>query len=202
VNPPCAVIVPVSSTTVPASRPAVSFTGGCVVSSPAIQTTNLCLSSSASSALTHSRSSIAFAGGRLIVPSGSSNNGNIVSGSYVFSRDGAASVGSTISGCRQPDDPQTVPCLDVTSSPGSPSDDPRLEHKRARNRVAAQRCRIRKMERISELSERVRELRGENDRLALVSHELHGQVDVLKRQILEHVGGGCQVMLAHGAPPS
>jgi bZIP transcription factor len=92
------------------------------------------------------------------------------------------------------DEPQTVPCLDAGLSPSSP-DEIVLERKRARNRVAAQKCRMRKIERIEELSDRVRDLRGENERLAHISAELRQQIADLKREILSHVNSGCRVMV-------
>lgn len=92
------------------------------------------------------------------------------------------------------DEPQTVPCLDAGLSPSSP-DEIILERKRARNRVAAQKCRMRKIERIEELSDRVRDLRGENERLAHISSELRQQIADLKREILSHVNSGCRVMV-------
>lgn len=96
----------------------------------------------------------------------------------------------------QPEMPQTVPC--VYSSPPDSPDDGRLEQKRARNRVAAQKCRIRKIERIVELSERVRELKAQNACLAQTSNELQSQLNGIKRQLLLHVTSGCQVMAGGG----
>lgn len=92
--------------------------------------------------------------------------------------------------------PQTVPC--VYSSPPNSPDDSRIEQKRARNRIAAQKCRIRKIERIVELSERVRELKAQNAGLAQTSNKLQSQLEDIKRQLLLHVTSGCQVMSSSG----
>ena len=73
----------------------------------------------------------------------------------------------------------------------------KLERKRARNRVAATRCRNRKLERISRLEERVQELKGQNSQLAQTASTLRDQVCRLKQNIIEHTNMGCQVMLTH-----
>lgn len=101
------------------------------------------------------------------------------------------------------DDTQTVPCLETIGSIALTGEhyDVR-ERKRARNRVAAQRCRMRKIERIEELSERVRELKDENERLARTSLELQQQVAGLKGEIMSHVNRGCRVMSAVLVPPT
>jgi len=100
--------------------------------------------------------------------------------------------------------PQTVPSMRAPSSlpPITPinMDDQemaKLERKRARNRVAATRCRNRKLERISRLQERVKELQDQNVNLARTASTLRDQVCRLKQNIIEHKQRGCQVMLTH-----
>ena len=100
--------------------------------------------------------------------------------------------------------PQTVPSMKAPSSlpPITPinMDDQemaKLERKRARNRVAATRCRNRKLERISRLQERVKELQDQNVNLARTASTLRDQVCRLKQNIIEHKQRGCQVMLTH-----
>lgn len=73
----------------------------------------------------------------------------------------------------------------------------KLERKRARNRLAATRCRNRKLERISRLEDRVKELKGQNSDLADTAATLREQVFQLKQSILEHTQNGCQVMISH-----
>lgn len=73
----------------------------------------------------------------------------------------------------------------------------KLERKRARNRLAATRCRNRKLERISRLEDRVKELKGQNSDLAQTASSLREQVYQLKQSILEHTQNGCQVMISH-----
>lgn len=73
----------------------------------------------------------------------------------------------------------------------------KLERKRARNRLAATRCRNRKLEKISRLEERVSELREENDRLVEESKGLRDQVYRLKQSLLEHTQQGCHVVINH-----
>ena len=69
----------------------------------------------------------------------------------------------------------------------------KLERKRARNREAAARCRKRKLERISNLDERVNELKEENADLASVVKRLRASVCQLKQEVMEHVANGCQI---------
>ena len=99
------------------------------------------------------------------------------------------------------EEPQTVPCL--TDSPClSPinmesQERIKLNRKRARNRVAARKCRMRKLERISRLEDRVKELKDQNTDLTQTATSLREQVCKLKQQIMEHVNSGCQVMLSN-----
>lgn len=71
----------------------------------------------------------------------------------------------------------------------------KLERKRQRNRVAASKCRKRKLERIARLEDRVKVLKGENTELASLASKLKQQVCSLKEQVLEHVQNGCQIIL-------
>jgi len=73
----------------------------------------------------------------------------------------------------------------------------KLERKRARNRLAATRCRNRKLERISKLEDRVAELKQQNGQLVQTASALREEVARLKRGIVEHTRRGCQVMLSH-----
>lgn len=71
----------------------------------------------------------------------------------------------------------------------------RLERKRAKNRVAAARCQMRKMERITRLQEKVQALRDNNARLAQTAAELTKHVSTLRNQILMHTERGCRMMI-------
>lgn len=95
------------------------------------------------------------------------------------------------------DEPQTVPSAS-SSPPLSPIDMDsqeriKLERKRQRNRVAASKCRRRKLERISKLEEKVKVLKGENVELAQMIVKLKDHVHRLKQQVLEHANGGCLI---------
>jgi transcription factor AP-1 len=101
---------------------------------------------------------------------------------------------------KKEEEPQTVPCLSQ-SPPLSPIDMEsqelkKLERKRARNRIAARKCRTRKLERISRLEDRVSDLKTQNSDLTLTASSLREQVFKLKQQIMEHVNSGCHVMLS------
>ncbi|PNF33089.1 Transcription factor AP-1 [Cryptotermes secundus] len=98
------------------------------------------------------------------------------------------------------DEPQTVPSLGSTP-PLSPinmecQEKIKLERKRQRNRIAASKCRRRKLERISRLEDKVKLLKGENTELGTVVHKLKEQVCQLKEQVMDHVHSGCQIMVA------
>ena len=67
----------------------------------------------------------------------------------------------------------------------------RLERKRARNRLAASRCRNRKLERIDQLQSQADRLRAANARLADEVRQLRETVRQLRREVLQHVG--CQL---------
>ncbi|KAH8300115.1 hypothetical protein KR044_010029 [Drosophila immigrans] len=69
----------------------------------------------------------------------------------------------------------------------------KLERKRQRNRVAASKCRKRKLERISKLEDRVKMLKGENTDLAGIVKSLKDHVAQLKQQVIEHMEAGCTV---------
>ncbi|XP_055312165.1 transcription factor Jra-like isoform X3 [Sitodiplosis mosellana] len=92
------------------------------------------------------------------------------------------------------DEPQTVP----NSPPMSPIDMEsqekiKLERKRQRNRVAASKCRKRKLERISKLEDKVKLLKGENIELSSVIKQLKEHVIKLKQEVIEHINNGCMI---------
>lgn len=68
----------------------------------------------------------------------------------------------------------------------------KVERKRQRNRVAATKCRKRKIERITELEQEVREL---NDNLATrqkTKRELEIEIEEIRNRIKIHIKQGCQ----------
>lgn len=100
---------------------------------------------------------------------------------------------------------QTVPS-DFSSPPLSPIGKPqpinmvdqeriKLERKRHRNRIAASKCRKRKLEKISQLEDKVKDLKGENAKLEAFADRLREQVYSLKQSVMEHVKKGCQIMV-------
>ncbi|KAH6941060.1 hypothetical protein HPB50_012822 [Hyalomma asiaticum] len=102
------------------------------------------------------------------------------------------------------DEPQTVPRLGATPplSPIDMRDQERikLERKRLRNRIAASKCRKRKLERISRLEEKVHALKTENNELGSMVSLLRDQVCRLKQEVMTHVKQGCQIMMSSYAP--
>merc|ERR1712226_582292 len=71
----------------------------------------------------------------------------------------------------------------------------KLERKRLRNRLAASKCRKRKLERISQLEVKVKDLKGENSELYNVVKKLKQSVANLKQEVMEHVNSGCEIRM-------
>lgn len=96
------------------------------------------------------------------------------------------------------EEPQTVPNINQTP-PMSPVDMEyqermKLERKRQRNRLAASKCRSRKLERISKLEDKVKILKSENMELGSILNQLKETVGLLKLEVLEHNQAGCSVI--------
>ncbi|XP_060939884.1 transcription factor JunD-like [Limanda limanda] len=99
------------------------------------------------------------------------------------------------------DEPQTVP--DMSSFGDSPPLSPidmdnqeriKAERKKLRNRIAASKCRKRKLERISRLEDKVKSLKTQNTDLASTASVLREQVAQLKQKVMNHVSSGCQLL--------
>ncbi|XP_028827786.1 junE proto-oncogene, AP-1 transcription factor subunit [Denticeps clupeoides] len=110
------------------------------------------------------------------------------------------------------DAPQTVP--EVPHPPGAdPNSSPpslspidletqeriKAERKKLRNRIAASKCRKRKLERISRLEEKVKVLKTQNSDLASTASILREQVAQLKQKVMNHVTNGCQIAVSSAA---
>ncbi|KAM7012762.1 transcription factor Jun [Tautogolabrus adspersus] len=98
------------------------------------------------------------------------------------------------------EEPQTVPEMPGETPPLSPIDMEnqeriKAERKRMRNRVAASKCRKRKLERISRLEDKVKTLKCQNSELSSTANLLREQVAQLKQKVMNHVNSGCQLML-------
>ena len=68
-----------------------------------------------------------------------------------------------------------------------------MERKRARNRVAASKCRMRKLERIAVLDDQAKQLRAENEELIAFSERLKAQLYKLKQELRWHLNNGCKI---------
>ncbi|XP_037092591.1 transcription factor AP-1-like [Pollicipes pollicipes] len=105
---------------------------------------------------------------------------------------------------RVKEEPQRVPSAASDSPPPSSPVDMaqqeqiKLERKRLRNRIAATKCRQRKLERIALLEDRVQVIRQDNNELADVVGRLREQVQALKQEVREHSQHGCQIMYPAG----
>lgn len=98
------------------------------------------------------------------------------------------------------EEPQTVPSLGSTP-PLSPinmesQERIKLERKRMRNRVAASKCRKRKLERIAKLEDKVKSLKGENGELGQIVIKLKEEVCSLKQRVMKHANNGCKIMVS------
>jgi len=69
----------------------------------------------------------------------------------------------------------------------------KLERKRQRNRIAASKCRKRKLERIAKLEDKVKQLKNENEKLNEVLDKLKSNVEGLKNKIISHMAHGCPI---------
>uniref|UniRef100_H3AD77 JunE proto-oncogene, AP-1 transcription factor subunit n=1 Tax=Latimeria chalumnae TaxID=7897 RepID=H3AD77_LATCH len=137
-----------------------------------------------------------------ISPSGSYSAGSI---SFPAPRHGSGHRLGHHPTARGLDEPQTVP--EVPPPPGDPNASPpslspidlesqeriKAERKRLRNRIAASKCRKRKLERIARLEEKVKVLKSQNSDLASTANVLREQVAQLKQKVLNHVTNGCQI---------
>ncbi|XP_049603132.1 transcription factor JunD [Syngnathus scovelli] len=99
------------------------------------------------------------------------------------------------------DEPQTVPDMQSLgdSPPLSPIDMDnqeriKAERKKLRNRIAASKCRKRKLERISRLEDKVKSLKTQNSELASTASVLREQVAQLKEKVMNHVSSGCRLL--------
>ncbi|KAF0031913.1 hypothetical protein F2P81_016468 [Scophthalmus maximus] len=108
------------------------------------------------------------------------------------------------------DAPQTVP--EVPHPLGDPMSPPSLspidldtqerikvERKKLRNRIAASKCRKRKLERISRLEDKVKVLKNQNSDLASTAALLREQVAQLKQKVMSHITNGCQIAVGSTA---
>ncbi|KAM3656257.1 transcription factor JunB [Ammospiza maritima maritima] len=81
---------------------------------------------------------------------------------------------------------------EAAAEPGADSPERlQAERRRLRNRLAASRCRRRKLERIARLEQRVRGLRAQNAELADTAAVLRAQVRRLRGSVRDHAGSGC-----------
>ncbi|XP_077581074.1 transcription factor Jun-like [Stigmatopora nigra] len=98
------------------------------------------------------------------------------------------------------EEPQTVPEMPGETPPLSPIDMEnqeriKAERKRMRNRVAASKCRKRKLERISRLEDRVKNLKSQHTELVSSANVLRDELALLKQKVMDHVNSGCQLIL-------
>ncbi|XP_061489901.1 transcription factor Jun-like [Rhineura floridana] len=150
-------------------------------------------------------------------PASPSAGGTFFSPQAVARLPGPASTGRAL------EEPQTVPEAPVVTVPPPPppalssgeSPPPpsslspldaesqerlKAERKRLRNRIAASKCRRRKLERIARLEEKVKALKGQNAELAATASLLRAQVTQLQGRVRSHLSSGCHINAAAAAP--
>lgn len=69
------------------------------------------------------------------------------------------------------------------------------ERKKQKNRVAASKCRKKKLEREAQLEIKVEELRKRNRELATIANALKSQLTDLKQRVVQHIACGCHVTI-------
>ena len=74
----------------------------------------------------------------------------------------------------------------------------KVERKKARNRIAASKCRLRRLQRESDLQEKVRRLKDHNQELNNELNALREKVHNLKKVLTKHMRTGCNVDLPQG----
>lgn len=74
----------------------------------------------------------------------------------------------------------------------------KVERKKARNRIAASKCRLRRLQRESDLQEKVRRLKDHNQELNNELNSLREKVHNLKKVLMKHMRTGCSVELPQG----
>lgn len=74
----------------------------------------------------------------------------------------------------------------------------KVERKKARNRIAASKCRLRRLQRESDLQGKVKVLKEHNQELTNEMTRLKSQINNLKKALIQHMKGGCQVNLPEG----
>ncbi|XP_060859461.1 transcription factor Jun-like [Metopolophium dirhodum] len=94
-------------------------------------------------------------------------------------------------------EPQTIPSVTSSSPPTSPTDIEsqkkiKLEEKRKRNRVAASKCRQKKLELKTRLVDNIKVLKNKNIELTTELSSLLEQICQLKQTVVEHMKNGCE----------
>jgi len=72
----------------------------------------------------------------------------------------------------------------------------RLERKRERNRIAATKCRQRKLEKIAQLDSEVNQLKEEHVTLKQIKEKLKEEALELRKKLRQHIEGGCVIQQA------
>ena len=131
------------------------------------------------------------------------NNNNLsASTSYLSSVDQYSNSNSPVSVKTEPGNlssSESVPStaeqspVPLTLSNPSMQDQIKQERKRLRNRIAATKCRKRKLEKISTLEDQVKELKKSNFDLSKRKDQLREQIAHLKQKMVIHLKHGCQV---------
>ncbi|KAE8632540.1 hypothetical protein XENTR_v10001572 [Xenopus tropicalis] len=111
------------------------------------------------------------------------------------SQAGAAPSGGSTGGTGDSASPPTLSPIDLETQERI-----KAERKRLRNRIAASKCRKRKLERIARLEEKVKVLKSQNSDLASTASLLREQVSQLKQKVMSHVTSGCQIAVSKSAP--
>ncbi|XKL64305.1 hypothetical protein PGB90_004391 [Kerria lacca] len=71
------------------------------------------------------------------------------------------------------------------------------ENKKARNRLAAAKCRLRKMKKIENLQKEVERRKEENEELERIKKKIEAEVTYLHHKLMTHRTTGCQILSSY-----
>ena len=109
---------------------------------------------------------------------------------------GAGSHPSSVTGA--PMNPDFLRELQVVVPNMHAQEEMKVQRKKARNRIAASKCRIRRLQRESDLQGKVRMLKDHNQELNNELNSLKEQICNLKKALIQHMNKGCQVNIPEG----
>ncbi|XP_065184593.1 transcription factor JunD-like [Sycon ciliatum] len=113
-----------------------------------------------------------------------------------FSPDSPASTTASTTGGSTAEKSSSLAGVSLSSLDPKAQEELKRLRKKERNRVAAMKCRKRKIEREQDLDGKVKTLKAENGSLTSEIVRLRSQVYTLKQTVMEHINSGCNLFTA------